>query len=507
MSHTLVLPVILPLLAAIALLAAHRSAVTTARAIALASALGQLAVAAHLVVLAADGQIRVHALGGWPAPYGIVLVLDRMAAVMLALNAALALAVLVYSTGGTDGAGRHFHVLVQLVLMGLNGAFLTGDVFNLFVFFEVLLLASYGLLMHGGGLARARAGLAYVVLNLAGSALFLVALGVLYGALGTLNVADISIVLPHVPVESQALVRTAAILLYVVFVLKAALLPLGFWLPHAYAAASVPVAALFAIMTKVGVYALLRVSTSGFSAAPFTADLLDAWLPGLALATIALGALGAIAATHLGVVVANLIVISTGTLLAALGAREAAVDAALVYYLVHSTLVAAGLFLVAGAVAAGGDDTPHALSRPHRPSPAVLGLAFLVLAVAASGVPPLSGFLGKVMLMRSLQDTSFGAAIWVALLSSGFVVALALARAASTIFWEGSIATGAAWAAIGSRARASLAALAVASPALALLAPPVASYARAAADQLHDRAAYAAAVLGDRTAIEREKRP
>ncbi|NJL08925.1 MAG: monovalent cation/H+ antiporter subunit D, partial [Methylacidiphilales bacterium] len=251
------------------------------------------AVALLLLQRAGSGSIDVYALGNWPAPFGIVLVLDRLAAVMVALCAVLALPVLVYAAGGTDARGRHFHALFQFQIAGLNGAFLTGDLFNLFVFFEVLLLASYGLLTHGNGRARARAGLAYVVLNLTGSALFLIALGLLYGTLGTLNMVDMAGALARVPAADQALVRTAAALLIAVFALKAALFPLSFWLPRVYGAASAPAAALFAIMTKVGVYALLRISTVTFSGAPVTADLLQPWLMPLAIATIAAGTLGA----------------------------------------------------------------------------------------------------------------------------------------------------------------------------------------------------------------------
>jgi multicomponent K+:H+ antiporter subunit D len=192
-----------------------------------------------------------------------VLVLDRLSALMVLLTALLAMIVLVHAMAtGWDGRGRHFHALFQFQLMGINGAFLTGDVFNLFVFFEVLLIASYGLMIHAGGRERLRAGLQYVVMNLAGSTLFLFALGTLYGATGTLNIADLAVRLAEMPAEEAALVRVAAMLLMIVFALKAALFPLQFWLPGTYANAPAPVAALFAIMTKVGVYAILRVHTS-----------------------------------------------------------------------------------------------------------------------------------------------------------------------------------------------------------------------------------------------------
>ncbi|MDP1964495.1 MAG: proton-conducting transporter membrane subunit, partial [Reyranella sp.] len=323
MNHAAILPIVIPLTAAILVLAGHRLGLRFARTVFLAAGLLLIAVSAWLIDLAGGGGIAVYALGDWPAPFGIVLVLDRLSAIMVALTTAIAVPAMLYATAGTDTAGRHFHTLFLLQIAGLNGAFLTGDLFNLFVFFEVLLLASYGLMVHGAGIERVRAGLAYVILNLTGSALFLVALGLIYGMLGTLNLADMAVVLPELPDGDHAVVRTAFALLVAVFALKAALLPLSFWLPHAYAATSAAVAALFAIMTKVGIYALLRVSVIGFGSAPFTADLLQPWLLPLALATIALGTIGALAARRLAAVVANLVVVSTGTLFAAMAGDEA----------------------------------------------------------------------------------------------------------------------------------------------------------------------------------------
>jgi multicomponent K+:H+ antiporter subunit D len=401
----------------------------------------------------------------------------------------------------------------QLQIAGLNGAFLTGDLFNLFVFFEILLLASYALLVHGGGRQRARAGLAYVVLNLVGSALFLVALGLLYGTLGTLNLADMALVFAGIDAADQAPVRAAAALLVSVFLLKAALLPLSFWLPHVYGAAVAPVAALFAIMTKVGIYALLRVSAIGLAAAPFTADLLAVWLPALAVLTIAVGAIGALAAERFVFGIANIVLVSTGTLQAAVAAGNSAATAAALYYLPHTTFVTAGLFLLGDAIAGQrGDLSDTMVKGPRLAVVTATGGAFLVLALAASGVPPLSGFLGKLMLMQSLRPTPFGAAIWAALLISGLMIALVLARAASVFFWEpgradGGAASPAATKPANRRPLTALLLLAVTSPALAAAAAPVGGYVRAAAEQLHARQPYVTAVLGTQPDIRRERRP
>lgn len=513
MNHSPILPILIPLGTAVLFLLAHGMGSSLRRAIAVTSVLALAAIAVDLLLQAKDGTISVYALGGWPAPYGIVLVVDRLSAMMVALVAVLAFPVLLSAMTGTDELGRHFHTLLQLQIAGLNGAFLTGDLFNLFVFFEILLLASYALLVHGGGRERARAGLAYVVLNLAGSALFLVALGLLYGTLGTLNLADMALVLPEVDAADQALVRTAAVLLVAVFLLKAALLPLSFWLPHVYSAATTPVAALFAIMTKVGIYALLRVSAIVFASAPFTTDLLEVWLPTLAVLTIAAGAVGALAATRFAVIVANLILISTGTLLIAITPGNPGATAAALYYLPHTTLVTAALFLlgdtIGGQRGAVADTFEKGARLTNQP---LLGAAYLILGMAVSGLPPLSGFVGKLMLMQSLWETSFGPAIWGALLISGLIVGLVLARAASAYFWEpdGSAASATQAPPDGPAFRQSLTALLVivaASPLLTITAGPVSAYARAAAEQLHARQPYLAAVLGTRPEVQRERRP
>ena len=517
MSHAVLLPIAIPLVASILALAGHRLGLNYVRTLFLGAGLLLVAASAWLIHMAGNDGIVVYALGAWPAPFGIVLVLDRLSALMVALTTAIAVPAGLYATAGTDTPGRHFHALFLLQVAGLNGAFLTGDLFNLFVFFEVLLLASYGLMVHGTGAGRVRAGLVYVILNLTGSALFLIALGLIYGMLGTLNLADMAVVLPDLPDGDHAIVRTAFALLVAVFALKAALLPLSFWLPHAYAATSVAVAALFAIMTKVGIYALLRVSVIGFASAPFTADLLQPWLLPLALATIALGTIGALAARRLVAVVANLVVVSTGTLFAAMAGNDAGADAAGLYYLLHTTLVTAAFFLLADRIAAARGVQGDTLERGGKPRNAtLLGLAFLILAVAASGMPPLSGFLGKVMILRSVQFHDLGAAVWIALILAGFVTMLLLARAASALFWEGDptgkLASGTVRtdepSPAGSRRRAvALCLLVGASPLLTVAAAPISAFVRATSDQLHARQPYIGAVLGQRQDIPRERRP
>ena len=336
--HLPVLPVLLPAATAILLLLLgdqggsshghHR--LRRARRIALGSAALGLLLALALLRQADAGVLAVYRMGDWPAPFGIVLVVDRLSALMLMLTSLVALPVLLYASGGWDAHGRYFHALFQFQLMGLNGAFVTGDLFNLFVFFEVLLIASYVLMLHGGGAERLRTGLHYVVLNLVASALFLVGVALVYGLTGTLNLADLALRVPQVSGPDAALLRAAALLLLVVFGFKAALAPLSLWLPATYAAASPPVAALFAIMTKVGVYAIWRVhgvvfgDVAGADPSSTAALAVQPWLLPLALLGSVLGMLGALAARSLQRLVAWLTVSSVGTILAGLGLFGAA---------------------------------------------------------------------------------------------------------------------------------------------------------------------------------------
>ncbi len=512
MAHLPFLPVLIPLVTAVVLLIATKADIAVKRSIS-ALSLGLLVTAAAGQVLVSDdGIVRVYRLGDWPAPYGIVLVLDRLAALMVVLTSVLAMPVFLAATSGTDERGLHFHAFLQFQLMGLNGAFLTGDLFNLFVFFEILLLASYGLLVHGGGLQRARAGIAYVVLNLSGSALFLIALGLLYGFLGTLNMADFGVALQAVKPEDQGVVAVMCALLVTVFLLKAAVLPIGFWLPHVYTAATLPVAALFVIMTKVGIYALLRVVTIGLLAAPFTAGLLQPWLTWLALGTIVLGATGMLASTSLGAVVANLVLVSGGTLLLAVAEPGAGSIAAALYYLVQTTLVTAALLLLADVLRRQrGEAEDRLVAGPRLQSTTVAGLFFLFFGVAACGAPPLSGFIGKIMVMQAMEGSAHPALIWTALIVSGFVAALVLARAASVVFWEPGAPDGTDKRDVSlvpaSGLMLALGLLTASIIAVSVWAAPVASYARAAAEQMLARDAYVSAVIGDPAAVQRERRP
>jgi multicomponent K+:H+ antiporter subunit D len=510
MNHLIVAPVVLPLVAgALCALAGARWPRATA-ALSLAATLAQLAIAMLLVRQAADGSVQIVLLGNWEAPYGIALALDRLSALMLLLAALVALLALLYALGGEHRRGAHFHALFQLQLMGLGGAFLTADLFNLFVFFEVLLAASYGLLLHGRGAGqreRYKATVHYVVFNLVGSALFLLAVSLLYGLTGTLNMADLALRLGGLPPESAALAQAAALMLLTVFAVKAALLPLYFWLPDAYASATAPVAALFAIMTKVGVYAIARTTTLMFGdgadgTAGAAALVFTPMLPVLALATLALAAFGVLAARRLRGLVAYLVVASAGTLLLAVGIATRDSVAAALYYLVHSTLVAATWFLLADRIAAART-TGDALLQPAALAARAwgpLGVAFFVAAVAVAGMPPLAGFFGKALLLQAAGTT--GWAVWaIALvLGSSLAVVVALARAGSSLFWKpGAAAPAHVAAPHGLHGTAIVLGLALVA-AVSVFARPVSAFTDAAATQLiEQRGAYIEAVLGARS--------
>jgi multicomponent K+:H+ antiporter subunit D len=505
-EHLPVLAVLLPALTAVLLLLVgdgggdeqHDSArLRWTRRIALASVLLGAVLAFRLVEQAATGVLAVYRVGDWPAPFGIVLVVDRLSAYMLALTSAVAVPVLRYACGGWDTRGRHFHALFQFQLMGLNGAFVTGDLFNLFVFFEVLLIASYVLMMHGLGRERLRVGVHYVVLNLSASALFLIGIALIYGLTGSLNLADLALRVPQVTGPEAGLLKAGALLLLLVFGFKAALLPLAIWLPATYAAACTPVAALFAIMTKVGVYAILRVHGITFGAqADDSAWAVQPLLLPLALATSVVGVVGALAAHTLPRLVAWLTVASVGTVLAAVGLFSTEAWSAALFYMANSTLVIAGLFLLAELVAAQRGPMADRL-EPCSPvaQPALLGLMLLLAAASTAGLPPLPGFIGKLMLLQASVSHSAAVAVWAVVLGVGLLTLVGLARAGSILFW--SVRTDLRGQSAGASPPLLAATLALLgmSVLMSVFAAPIQRYTTAAALQLQDRAAYARAVL------------
>lgn len=439
MSSLTTLPLLIPLIMSFSLLLIRSQGNGLQRSLNLLAVMALIVISALLVVSSLTGDYQVYLLGNWEAPFGIVLVLDQLTAMMLLITSLLALGALWYAVRTkTDEKGSHFHVLFQLQLLGLNGAFMTGDLFNLFVFFEVLLLASYGLILHGSGAQRTKASLHYVVINLIGSTLFLFAVGALYGILGTLNMADLASKIALLPAENQAVVASAGLLLLVVFGIKAAMFPLYLWLPGAYANTSAPVAALFAIMTKVGIYSIIRVHGTLFGeGAGDLAYYYLPWILGLGLITLLLASLGVIAARGLREQVAYLVLASIATLLIGVGINNPAALSATFYYLIHSTLIAGAMFLLADIIAKGrGIVDDQFISAQSIPSAVLVGSIFLFGAIAMTGMPPFSGFLGKVLILSAALNHAWYPVIFTVVLISSLLLIIALARSGSLLFYR-----------------------------------------------------------------------
>jgi len=477
LEQLVALPIVVPLLAGAAMLLLTEARRAARIAIALASSLVQLAVALVLLYLTSDAApfiwqdgIGVYQLGGWPAPFGIVLVADRLSAVMLTLQAVLGLAVLTYSIARWDRPGQPFHSLLQFLAMGVNGAFLTGDLFDLFVFVEILLAASYGLVLRGVGATRVGMGLHYLVVNIMASLLFLVGVAMIYGVAGTLNMADLARRFTALAPDARTLFDTGAAILGVAFLIKAGSWPLNFWLPGTYSAAVAPVGAAFAMLTKVGVYALMRVGTL-MSEDEAAASMLGLLMFYFGLATLVTGTVGMLASHHLARLVSYSLVASTGILLAALGLGLEPLTAPVLFYLIVSALTTGAFFMVTGMT----DRTrsvPSAATPAEPPPPqspfymafgvrepdpygtdeergfaipravVFLGLAFVCCVLLVTGLPPLPGFIAKFALLSTAiaaaPAAGLGAAAWTlaaVVLVSGFAGVVALTRAGIRLFW------------------------------------------------------------------------
>ncbi len=407
-GHTVVLPIVLPIAAAGVMFLLDERRRVLKGGLSLVTVLALLGIALSLVASVRDGP-AVYRLGNWAAPYGIVLVADRLSAMMLALAAVLGLSALIFSFARWGRAGPRFHGLFLLLLMGVNGAFLTGDLFNLFVFFEVMLAASYGLVLHGSGEMRIRAGLGYIAVNLVASLFFLVGVSLIYGTMGTLNMADLARRLAAPSAGELALFETGCAILGIAFLIKCSAWPLGFWLPTTYAAATAPAAAILAILSKVGVYVVLRLSLLLFGEG-LSAGFGLAGIFVMGLATILYGTIGILGARDLTRAAGYAVMISSGTVLAALGTGSEGALAGAVYYLFGSTLAAGALFFLAEILQRGRDPAENAepvFADEYRDpfddagatevgavlssSAATVGMALLLCALMLAGSRPLPG--------------------------------------------------------------------------------------------------------------------
>lgn len=542
MTHLIAAPILLPLLtAAIMLMLGEKHRPLKAKINLLSSLMG-LGISVLLLqwtqTTGVPGSIGVYLPGNWQVPFGLVLVVDRLSALMLVLTGIIGVSALLFAMARWDGAGSSFHALFQIQLMGLYGAFLTADLFNLFVFFEVLLAASYGLMLHGSGRARVSSGLHYISINLLASSLFLIGAALIYGVTGTLNMADLALKIPLVPEADRGLLHAGAGILAVAFLAKAGMWPLNFWLVPAYSAASAPVAAMFAIMTKVGVYTLLRLWTLLFSgqagaSAYFGGD----WLIYGGMATIVCAAVAILAAQRLERMASLSILVSAGILLSAIGFAQPNLIGAALFYLVSSTLALSALFLLSELIERSrsfnemplfddGDLLPRPMESLQPPkginlddeqkavvgqvipwTMAFLGLSFIACALLIIGMPPLSGFIGKLGLLSALlnplglgnsADVPVSNAAWgllALLILSGLASLIAFSRLGIQRFWTPEERPSALLRRFECVPIIALLGLSIA---LTFKAEPLLRYTQAAADALSNPQQYVMAVLGTR---------
>jgi len=549
MTHLIAAPILLPLLtAAIMLMLGEKHRPLKARINLFSSLLG-LGISVLLLQwtqsTGVPGSIGVYLPGNWQVPFGIVLVVDRLSALMLVLTGIIGVSALLFAMARWDGAGSSFHALFQIQLMGLYGAFLTADLFNLFVFFEVLLAASYGLMLHGSGRARVSSGLHYISINLLASSLFLIGAALIYGVTGTLNMADLALKIPLVPEADRGLLHAGAAILAVAFLAKAGMWPLNFWLVPAYSSASAPVAAMFAIMTKVGIYTLLRLWTLLFSgqagaSAYFGGD----WLIYGGMATIICAAVAILAAQRLERMASLSILVSAGILLSAIGFAQPNLIGAALFYLVSSTLALSALFLLAELIerSRSANEMPlydeELMPRPMESlqppkginlddeqkavvgqvipwTMAFLGLSFIACALLIIGMPPLSGFIGKLGLLHALLnplgldnsgDIPVSNAAWALLallILSGLASLIAFSRMGIQRFWTPQERPSPALRRLECVPIFALLALSIL---LTFKAEPLLRYTQAAAESLNNPERYVMAVLGTRAVPSPEAR-
>ncbi len=460
LAQLLVLPVLLPLLTGALLLLINERHHKLKYAINQGSALLLLILAGYLLWLTDQATMAERPLvflaANWAAPFGIVLVGDRLASLFLLLAALIANCALLFAYSRWASLGVHFHTLFQLLLMGISGALLTGDLFNLFVFFEVMLAASYGLLLHGYNLSRIRAGMQYIVVNLLASVFFLLGIALIYAACGTLNFADLAKATPLLAPEQRQLLHSGAALLAVAFLTKSAIWPLGFWLPTTYAAAAPPVTALLVLLTKLGIYIIFRLYSLLFTGeAGASSGFGSSFLLYAGLATMAFGAIGLLASQESSRIASYSAILSSGVLLALLGSSAVTLLPAMLFYLLSATLALAAFVLLtelieriytpADSVLALSMEF-FALDEEKQDSAGVaipaamafLGLTFVACALVLAGLPPLSGFIAKFSILHQLLATELSATSWlflVLLLVAGLSATISLMRFGVRSFW------------------------------------------------------------------------
>lgn len=461
--HLIVTPILLPMMTAAILLFIDERNRTTKALVSLTATVLLLANALVLFIVESGPNSfeNVYLLGNWAAPFGVVLVIDGLSAMMLLLTAVLAIAAPVFSMAKWHAVGAHFHTLFQLLLVGVNGALLTGDLFNLFVFFEVMLAASYGLLLHGTGTLRVKSGLHYIAVNLVAALFFLIGVSLVYGTAGTLNMADLALRMPDMEPDRLILMEAGAAVLGVAFLIKVGMWPLCFWLPSAYSAASAPVAGMFAILSKVGIYVILRLTMLLFGDGPSAGFGAEVLLLG-GMATLVFGTIGVLASQALGRLAGYSVLVSSGTLLMVLGINDGVVSSGALLYLVSSTLTISAFFMLIELVERGQDAGANVLAVTMEAygdgeeadmedgegttmpgTMAILGICFAACGILLAGLPPLSGFIAKFAMLSAMMGTgSIGTtpdlAVWtliVLVILSGVAALISMTRAGIRTFW------------------------------------------------------------------------
>lgn len=462
-QHLIVTPILLPMVTAALLLFIDERNRTAKALVSLAAVVLLLSNAIILFIVESGPNSfeNVYLLGNWAAPFGIVLLIDGLSAMMLLLTAILAIAALLFSLAKWHAVGAHFHSLFQLLLVGVNGALLTGDLFNLFVFFEVMLAASYGLLLHGTGTLRVKSGLHYIAVNLVAALFFLIGVSLIYGTAGTLNMADLALRMPDMEADRLILMEAGAAVLGVAFLIKVGMWPLCFWLPTAYSAASAPVAGMFAILSKVGIYVILRLTMLLFGEGPSVGFGAEILLLG-GMATLVFGTIGVLASQALGRLAGYSVLVSSGTLLMVLGINDGVVSSGALLYLVSSTLTISAFFMLIELVERGQDAGANVLAVTMEAygdgeeadieygdgtampgTMAILGICFAACGILLAGLPPLSGFISKFAMLSAMMGTgSIGTtpdpAVWaliVLVILSGLAALISMTRNGIRTFW------------------------------------------------------------------------
>ena len=496
MSWFLAAPLALPFLTAVAAFLLRQS--PAGRWISVIGNAALLVLAGVLMVQVLDQGVVAGQMGGWQAPFGITLVADYLGGVMVVITAITALAVSVYALADIDTRKEAlgYHALFNVLIGGVTGAFLTGDLFNLYVWFEVMLISSFGLLVLGGTKEQIDGGIKYVTLNLVSTILFLSGIGLLYGMTGTLNMADLGRTVPGL--DNQGLVTVIAVMFMIAFGVKAAVFPLFFWLPAAYHTPAFSVSAVFAgLLTKVGVYALIRMFTLVFDGdVAFTHTIL-LWVAGLTMVT---GVLGAAAQNDMRKILSFHIISQIGYMILGLALLTPFALAGAVFYLVHHIIVKANLFLIAGVAQRVAGSTDLARIGGFYKSAPMLAVLFLIPAFSLAGFPPLSGFWAKYILVAAALEISAWIIAGVALLV-GLLTIYSMTKIWAEAFWkprpEGIDPT---LHSLSASTRAALLLPVVGLAAMTLVIgffpDPFVSFAETAADQLLDPTPYMTAVLG-----------